>query len=158
MNFKRKSEHDDRKCRNECLGSQIFLVVSHDSIRGCVRPSVRRSVGRSVRQSVRRLVRNLVFRRAETKTANDLFRVYELVSLSLFPYFWKALVLTIRLLRLAFGPTDREKTFPPLAVICSTGHGDYAKGMVTMPKIYWPGLWHDDQADHAKDMMTMPKA
>ena len=29
-----------------------FLVVSHDSIRGCVRPSVGWSVGRLVRRSV----------------------------------------------------------------------------------------------------------
>ena len=42
--------------------------------------SVRPSVGPSVRRSVRRSVRNLFFRRAETKTANDLFRVYELVD------------------------------------------------------------------------------
>ena len=35
-----------------------FLVVSHDSIRGCVRPSVCRSVRRSVRQSVGRSVGN----------------------------------------------------------------------------------------------------
>ena len=52
-----------------CLNLDMFLVVSHDSIRGCVR----RSVGPSVR--------NLFFRRAETKTANALFRVYELVLL-----------------------------------------------------------------------------
>ena len=31
-------------------------------------------------------VRNLFFRRAETKTANDLFRVYELVFCSLLPH------------------------------------------------------------------------
>ena len=41
-------------------------------------PSVRRSVGRSVRRSVG----NHFFRRAETKTANDFFRVYELVFIS----------------------------------------------------------------------------
>jgi len=66
-----------------------FLVVSHDSIRGCVRPSVRRSVRRSVRPSVRPSVgpsvgpsvRNLFFRRAETKTANDLCRVSGLVDI-----------------------------------------------------------------------------
>ena len=33
-------------------GGTSFLVVSHDSIRGCVRPSVRRSVGPSVGPSV----------------------------------------------------------------------------------------------------------
>jgi len=44
--------------------------------------SVRPSVGPSVRPSVR----NLFFWLAETKTANDLFRVYELV-------FWQKLIL-----------------------------------------------------------------
>ena len=39
-----------------------------DSLRGCVRRSVRRSVRLSVSPSVR----NLLFRRAESKTANDL--------------------------------------------------------------------------------------
>ena len=42
-----------------------LLVVSLDSIRGCVRTSVR--------PLVRPSVRNLFFRRAEAKTANDLF-------------------------------------------------------------------------------------
>ena len=51
---------------------QLFLVANRNSIRGCVRPPVRPSVGP--------WVRNLFFRRAETKTANDLFRVYELVD------------------------------------------------------------------------------
>ena len=41
------------------------------------------SVGPSVRGSVGPSVRNHFFRRAETKTANDLFRVYELVLLYL---------------------------------------------------------------------------
>ena len=36
-----------------------FLVVSHDSIRGCVRPLVRRSVRRSVGPSVRPSVTTL---------------------------------------------------------------------------------------------------
>ena len=37
-----------------------FLVVSHDSIRGCVHPSVRPSVRPSVHWSVGPLVRRLV--------------------------------------------------------------------------------------------------
>ena len=52
-----------------------ILVVSHDSIRGCVRLLVRPSV----RPSVSPWVRNHFFRRAETKTANDLYRVSGLV-------------------------------------------------------------------------------
>ena len=48
-----------------------FLVVSHDSIRGCVRPSVGRSVGPSVR--------NAFVSAGRDEPANDLFRVYELV-------------------------------------------------------------------------------
>ena len=45
-----------------------FLIVSHDSIRGCVRPSLRLLF----------YLNHFVWR-AETKTANDLFRGYELV-------------------------------------------------------------------------------
>ena len=48
-----------------------FLLVSHDSIIGCVRPSVRRSVGPSVR--------NGFVSAGRDERANDLFRVYELV-------------------------------------------------------------------------------
>ena len=54
-----------------------FLVVSHNSIRGCVRPSVRRSVGR--------LIRNAFFSAGSDEPANDLFRVYELVDKSFYP-------------------------------------------------------------------------
>ena len=46
--------------------------MSHDSIRGCVRPSVRRSIRPSVG-------RKREFSAGGDKTANDLFRVYELV-------------------------------------------------------------------------------
>ena len=56
-----------------------FLVVNHDSIRGCVRPLVGPSVGPSIGRSVGWSVTSF-FWRAETKTANDLFRVYKLVN------------------------------------------------------------------------------
>ena len=58
-----------------CFCKLSFLVVSHDSIRGCVRPSVRWSVGRSVR--------NNFFLAGRDEPANDLFRVYELVNMDL---------------------------------------------------------------------------
>ena len=45
-----------------------FLVVSHDSIKGCVRPSVGRSVGRSVGWSV-----TSFFRRAGTSRRTTFF-------------------------------------------------------------------------------------
>ena len=51
-------------------GTDLFFVVSYESTRESVGPSVRR------------LVRNLFFRRAATKTANDLCRVSGLVSTS----------------------------------------------------------------------------
>ena len=54
----------------------FFLVVSHDSIRGCVHPLVRLSVHWSVGPSVMLLLA------ARDEPANDLFRVYELVSAS----------------------------------------------------------------------------
>ena len=57
-----------------------FLVVSHDSIIGCVCPSVGPSVGRSVGPSVGPSAMLLSAGRDEP--ANDLFRVYELVPLS----------------------------------------------------------------------------
>ena len=53
------------------------LVVSHDSIRGCVRPSVGWSVGWSVCWSV------MLLSAGRNEPANDLFCVYELVSKSL---------------------------------------------------------------------------
>ena len=45
-------------------------------------PRLYKRVYPSVRLSVRRCVRNFFFWRAETKTANDLFRVFELVKTS----------------------------------------------------------------------------
>ena len=48
-----------------------FLVVSHDSIGGCVRPSVL--------PSVCPLVRNAFVSAGRDKPANDLLRVYKLV-------------------------------------------------------------------------------
>ena len=57
---------------------KMFLVVSHDSIRGWVRPSVRRLVHRSVRRSVR----NAFVSAGRDELANDLFRVHELVQFS----------------------------------------------------------------------------
>ena len=54
----------------------IFRCGYRISIRGFVRLSVRWSIGPSVGPSVG----NLFFWRAETKTANDLFHVYELVT------------------------------------------------------------------------------
>ena len=62
------------KCLYESTHFFVFLVVSHDSIRGCVRPSV----GPLVRWSVGPLVMLLSAGRDEP--ANDLFRVYELIS------------------------------------------------------------------------------
>ena len=56
-----------------CYIDVRFLVVSHDSIRGCVRPSV----GPSVRLSVA----NAFVSTGRDEPANDLFRVYELVYL-----------------------------------------------------------------------------
>ena len=53
----------------------LFLVVSHDSIRECVRPSV----GPSVRLSVR----NAFVSAGRDEPTNDLFRGYELVQLTL---------------------------------------------------------------------------
>ena len=59
----------------------LFLVVSHDSLEGVsVRWSVRWSISQMVGRLVGWSVGNLFFRRAETKMANDLFRVYELVG------------------------------------------------------------------------------
>ena len=56
--------------------------MSHDSIRGCVRPSVGPLVGLSVGPLVRRSVGPLVMllSAGRDEPANDLFRVYELVS------------------------------------------------------------------------------
>ena len=54
-----------------------FLVVSHDSIRGYVRPSVRRSVGPSVGPSV------MLLSAGRDEPANDLFCVYKLVTKAL---------------------------------------------------------------------------
>ena len=55
--------------------------MSHDSIRGCVRPYVGPSVGPSVGLSVGPLVRNAFVSAGRDEPANDLFRVYELVFL-----------------------------------------------------------------------------
>ena len=58
-----------------------FSVVNHDSLRGCVRPSVRWLIGRSIRNAFVRTTgsEQLTTRRAVTKTARGLCRVYELV-------------------------------------------------------------------------------
>ena len=52
-----------------------FLVVSHDSIRGCVRPLVG--------PSVRWLVRNAFVLAGRDEPANNLFHIYELVFSSI---------------------------------------------------------------------------
>ena len=62
--------------------STTFLVVSHDSIRGCVRPSVGRSVRRLVRRLVRRSVM-LLSRRAETSRRTIYFVYTNLLQLNL---------------------------------------------------------------------------
>ena len=66
---------EERTIERMCMIRIVFalLVVSHDSIRGCVRPSVRRSVRWSVGNAF------VSFGREEP--ANDLFRVYKLVRL-----------------------------------------------------------------------------
>ena len=52
-----------------------FLVVSHDSIKGCVRPLVGQLVGLSVGPSVR----NAFVSASRDEPANNLFCVHELV-------------------------------------------------------------------------------
>ena len=60
-----------------------FLVVSHDSIRGCVRPSVRMSIRWSVRRSVGPLVRNLFFGgpKQRRRTTYFVYTVYNNVKI-----------------------------------------------------------------------------
>ena len=57
----------------------MFLVESHDSIRGCVRPLVRWSVGPLVRWSVG----NAFVSAGRDELANVLFRVYKLVVVNI---------------------------------------------------------------------------
>ena len=61
----------------ESLQYSIFLVVSLDSIRGCVRPSVSWSVGPLVGRSIRWKRKFLA---GGDEMANDLFCVYKLVA------------------------------------------------------------------------------
>ena len=63
----RKTFAFSKKKEREHLLSLHFLVVSHDSIRGCVRTSVRRSVGRLVGPQP------LFFWRAETSRQTTYF-------------------------------------------------------------------------------------
>ena len=85
------------------------VLFSRDSIRGCVRPSVCPSVGRSVG--------NLFFRRAETKTANDLFCVYKLVLEFLFCYFFCNFFLNFNNYRILKETTNIHSKYKKMVIV-----------------------------------------